>query len=151
MKATPSFGGRLVALALLSMAAHGCNGGDKLPREPVSGKVVFNGQPLKSGLIQFQPSTAQEGIAAGGMIVDGQYKVEREGGPVPGKYAVMIFAKGENPQEPPPAENEMPGDRPPAKRSTGTGLIPLRYNMETKLSAVVKAGEPNIFDFTLEK
>ena len=62
-----------VLLALISLVAVGCNdgGGDDLPREPISGTVSYDGKPLANGTIQFQPATQAEGMAAGGMVVDG--------------------------------------------------------------------------------
>jgi hypothetical protein len=64
----------------------------------------------------------------------------------------MIFARDENPRpEPPPAENVMPGEEPRTARPPSTGRIPLRYNLETELTAEVKAGGPNTFTFALDK
>src|SRR5690349_8575855 len=84
-----------IAVAVCGLA--GCGGaGDDLPREPISGTVSFDGQPLKSGSIQFQPVQTKEGISTGGMIDDGRFTVPRNEGPVPGNYKVMIFAAGES-------------------------------------------------------
>ena len=79
-------------LALISLIAVGCNdgGADDLPREPISGTVSYDGKPLANGTIQFQPASAAEGMAAGGMVVDGRFDVPREEGPVPGNYKVQI-------------------------------------------------------------
>jgi hypothetical protein len=68
-----------VALGL----AVGCSGsGDDLPREPVSGTVTLDNQPLASGTISFIPVAGQGG--GGGTITDGKFSIAREGGLVPG-------------------------------------------------------------------
>jgi len=101
MRHTQRIAGLLPLLAMAGLAAPGCGSReDNLPRQPIAGTVTFDGAPLKAGTIQFYPATEKEGIAAGGFVVDGQFKVAQKEGPVPGKYSVMIFARDENP--PPP-------------------------------------------------
>lgn len=140
----------LAIATVLTLTLAGCSEGDGLPRQAVSGTVTFGGKPLESGQIQFQPATEAEGIAAGAIVTAGAYSIPAAEGPVPGKYKVMIFASGKAPEPaeaPAAATNEMPGDRPTAPP---TGMIPLRYNLETGLVAEVSSGGPNTFDFTLE-
>jgi len=139
---------RLIAVA--SLVLPGCGGAeDNLPREPISGTVTYDGKPLKVGTIQFFPASQKEGIASGGIVTDGTFHVAKNDGPVPGKYSVMIFARDENP-EPVTSEGEMPGEV-RGKRSKTSGLIPLRYNLQTELSAEVKPDGPNTYAFALEK
>src|SRR5438132_10117593 len=89
-------GGWFAWVAGAACGLAGCGGaGDQLPREPVSGTVTFDGQPLKSGTIRFVPVQTKEGIDSGGMVTDGRFAVPRQEGPVPGNYKVMIFAAGE--------------------------------------------------------
>jgi hypothetical protein len=149
MKPLRRAGGLPGLVALIALAPWGCGGaGDDLPREPISGTVAFEGQPLQSGTIQFQPASAKEGVAAGGMITAGRFDVPRKDGPVPGKYHVMIFAL-EGPELPRP-EGEMPGV--PKAQKKGTPVpIPPRYNFQTELSAEVKAGGQNTYTFDLKK
>jgi hypothetical protein len=45
---------------------------------------------------------------------------------------------------------ETPG-APGSVEKRGAGLIPLRYNFQTELTAEVKAGGPNDFAFDLKK
>jgi hypothetical protein len=122
----------------------GC-GEDELPREAVSGTVTLDGQPLKSGMIQFQPTSAGEATAGGAAIVDGKYSVPKAQGLVPGKYQVMITGVTGPPEAP---KEQLPGDAPrpvlPAKE-----LIPDRYNAKTELTAQVNTGGPNTFPFEL--
>jgi hypothetical protein len=150
-------------LALIFLASGGCGdgGGDDLPREPISGTVSYDGKPLANGTIQFQPASAAEGMAAGGMVVDGRFDVPRKEGPVPGKYMVQIDSIDEtvtvpvpDPEQPAsPGEVAMPGELKiaPPKKMMKKRLIPPKYNSQTELTAEVKAGGPNTYKFDLEK
>jgi hypothetical protein len=134
-------------IALFVLAPAGCGGrADSLPREPISGTVSFNGRPLKKGSIQFMPEVSVGGVATGGLIEDGRFRVDRDKGPVPGRYSVLIFASGDT--EGPGDEGALPG-RPKLPKKRTQGLIPPRYNFETKLVADVKVGGPNSFPFDL--
>lgn len=53
----------------------------------VSGKVTFNGQPVKAGTIYFQPTTGPAGSA---QIVDGAYDTKSGQGVVGGPHQVQI-------------------------------------------------------------
>ena len=86
----------------------------------------------------------EQGTLAGGPIKDGKFTIEREGGPVPGGYKVMIFSSGG--AAPAPTE-EMPGMAPPPAKE----LIPPQYNSASTLNAEVKADGDNTFDFPLKK
>lgn len=135
----------LIAAALLAQA--GCGGArDGLAREPISGTVTFKGEPLKSGTIQFAPMGSQPGVSSGGMIADGTFQVARVDGPIPGKYTVMIFAAGAPGTASAPGE----GSEPAAKVSTAVGLIPIKYNLKSELTAEVKSGGPNSYTFDLQ-
>jgi len=140
----------LGVIALVAIISGGCGepGGDGLPREPISGTVNLDGKPLANGTIQFQPASQAEGIAAGGMIVDGRFEVRKAEGPVPGKYKVQIDSLDE--ARPPLAEGELPGAIEVPKRRTRR-MIPPRYNSQTELIAEVKPGVPNTFPFDLKK
>jgi hypothetical protein len=136
----------------------GCGGADdNLPREPISGTVTFEGQPIKSGSIQFVPEKTKEGITSGGVITDGHFDVARAVGPVPGQYKVRIFAAGgsgaaANAGEPPgPGPTVEKKERIARTGGGGGGLIPVRYNLQTELTADVKVGGPNTFTFDLKK
>jgi len=70
-----------VALILVGAAAAlggGCNGPtDDLPRHAVSGTVKLNGEPLKEGMIQFQPTDPGIATAGGTGIADGSYSLSK--------------------------------------------------------------------------
>src|SRR5262249_4550121 len=142
--------GLLGMIALTVLVPAGCGAGDDLPREPISGTVTFNGEPVKSGTIQFVPMASKEGVSSGGIITNGSFRVAREDGPIPGTYSVMIFAGG----RPRAATKEgvMPGDEPvvKGKPSLGVGSIPIRFNLKTELTAEVKPGGPNNYTFDLK-
>jgi hypothetical protein len=122
----------------------GCGGAaDTLPRQPVSGTVKFKGEPLKSGMIQFQPDSPSVTTAGGSGVIDGKYAVPRSEGLVPGKYKVMISSTSGSLE---PAKPSMPGDPPPPAREP----IPAKYNSSTELTAEVKQEGPNTFDFDLK-
>jgi hypothetical protein len=137
-------GALAVALAVTALAS-GCGSSDDLPRQAVSGSVSLGGKPLESGMIQFQPTSANETTAAGTAITSGRYAIPENEGLVPGKYQVMITGVLA-----PPAEVKvgLPGEgRPtlPAKE-----LIPTKYNSKTELAAQVTPGGPNRFDYDLK-
>jgi hypothetical protein len=142
--------GLLGMLAVAALAPAGCGGaGDNLPREPIAGTVSYNGQPLKSGTIQFVPVGVKDGVSSGGMITDGGFRVSRDDGPIPGKYNVMIFGSGATGAT--PAPGEAPGqEKAAAKPSTGAVQIPLEFNLKTKLTAEVTSGGPNNYTFDLK-
>jgi hypothetical protein len=128
---------------VLALAAAGCGpGGDMRPREPVSGKVTLDGQPLDRGEITFVP-TAGDGPPAGGKIENGIYTVARADGPVPGPHRVSIFSAK-------PTGKKIPDDSDPKiLYDDQAETIPDRYNARTELTAEVKSGGENTFDFEL--
>lgn len=65
----------------------GC-GDDTNPRREVYGRVT--GAEGRSGLISFVPLETTEGPAARATLVDGEYHFNRDDGPVPGGYNVLI-------------------------------------------------------------
>jgi hypothetical protein len=141
-------------IAVTALGPLGCGGRvtDDLPRETATGTVTFEGHPLESGTIQFQPASEKEGIAAGGMITEGEFTIPRTEGPVPGRYHVAIFAAGNS--GPGSAEG---GGGAVTRRDMKVqvkdlrGAIPLRYNIQTELVAEVKSGGPNTYKFDLKK
>lgn len=83
-----------VASSVVGLVALGCGDDTGLPRRyPVSGKVTYKGEPVKEGLISFEPVDAAQGRAATGKIADGYYRlttaVENDGA-LPGDYRVTI-------------------------------------------------------------
>jgi hypothetical protein len=116
-----------------------------LPRQAVSGSVTLKGQPLPQGTIQFLPATDKQPTAGAVEIKDGKYSLPQEQGLVPGPYKVMISsAKESGAQKGPP--DDSPGKHGPPPKD----LIAAKYNVQTKLTAEVKEGGSNTFDFPLD-
>lgn len=136
---------RKLSLVMI-LAVAGCGGGDGLDRQPITGQVVFDGQPLKDAEILFFPTSAtgKDAVATGAQITNGAYAISRENGPIPGNYKVQITAAG-GAQAPPANADAMPGTGPIHAKE----LIPAKYNVQSTLTADVKSGETNKFDFTL--
>jgi hypothetical protein len=131
--------------AALTMTLGGCSEkSDGLPRLAVSGTVTLDGQPLPKGLIQFLPSSQQEVMSGGAVIEGGNYSIARNEGLLPGKYRVEITSSAGS--EPPP-----PGEPPGPARVTAKDVIPEQYNLKSTLTAEVKAGGTNTFEFPLKK
>jgi hypothetical protein len=131
---------------LLLVFAAGCGGGDALPRERVSGKVTLDGKPLPTGSIQFLPEGGGDArnpaLSAGATINEGDYDIPRQSGLLPGNYKVTISAAAGGAAAP---ANEAPG---PAQ-APAQDIVPEKYNKDSTLTAEVKAGGENTFNFDL--
>ena len=120
---------RTFLLAGLVLMLGACSKSEPSPGT-VSGKVTLDGQPMPEGKIIFYPP----GDAPAELdIKDGVY----QGKAKPGLSTVRIgiFKKG----TPPPS---MPESEPPL-----VNTLPAKYHAESKLTADVKAGESNEFNF----
>jgi hypothetical protein len=140
MRTSSDLRGAVAALVIL--AGCGSEASDGLPREPISGRVSFEGKPIERGTIQFVPEVPGVGFQVGSVIQDGRYSIPKESGPVPGKYKASISASaGETkPPESPGADFVLPKE-----------LIPPKYNSKSTLTVEVKTGASNRFDFDLSK
>jgi hypothetical protein len=146
-------------LGALSLAGPaGCGGAyDDLPRHEISGMVTLDGQPVAEGVIQFLPNGPMTGTQVGAMIRGGSYSIRRDEGPVPGTYRVTINA----PTRVGKADDGPPSDAPPdsialprAKKAPAVqvkDMIPKQYNVQSTLTAEVKAEGPNTFNFDLKR
>ena len=131
----------LCALFALS-AIIGCNSADS-GRASISGKVTFDGQPLPSGEIVFEPQgTGRLGIA---QIVDGAYQMPPQQGPTPGNYLVRITANRPTGKAVQPATD-------PSGRSSGVSYeqyIPAKYNEKSTTTVEFTAEPTAVHDFAL--
>lgn len=64
--------------------------GDAVDRLAVRGEVTYNGQPLKSGRIQFTPDRDTDAPAVTGTIENGKFRIRPADGLFPGGYEVTI-------------------------------------------------------------
>jgi len=121
----------------------GCNS-DPLGRQAVSGTVYFHGQPLDQGRVHFVP-TSKGPTESGATIENGKFQIPRDSGLVPGTYKVSVFSydrKGAKVQS-----EEIPGD---PGNTQFKERIAKKYNAETTLTAEVKKGEANNFEFKVD-
>ncbi len=128
----------------------GCGSGDPLGRLPIAGTVQWEGSPLKTGTIRFEPFDTQPGdkrTAAGATIRDGKFALSSTEGVPPGKYSVAITASedtsGPTSSDPVEAMSQV------SKQPVPKQLIPERYNRRTELVVEVKPNGPNMFPFDL--
>jgi len=115
----------------------GC-GGDG--RQAVSGTVTFKGKPLDQGTIEFRPTAQEVNSFAGAEIKDGSYSIPASKGLLAGDYKVSISSP-----EGGGVTQQMPGesDKIPKER------IPAEFNINTKLTCTIKAGEAKTFDIKI--
>jgi len=129
---------------LILILFSGC-GGDGLPRQAISGSISINGKPLKSGVVNFVPQSAEIPTQSGAAIIDGKYSIPKSTGLVPGKYKVVISSGEGSAEKKVDKVSDLPGMAPiPAKEA-----IPPEYNNNTSLEANVAAGGSNVFEFNL--
>ncbi len=130
---------------VLALLAAGCS--SKGPsRLQVSGTVLFRGQPLDQGRIEFEPDGQGAKFLGGVPIKDGAFTVPATFGLTAGKYKVRIYSSdhvlpaGDGPPPPPGS----PGMPLPKER------VAAKYNTETTLLADVKPDADNVFEFKVE-
>jgi hypothetical protein len=109
-------------------------------RASVEGKVLLDGQPLKTGVINFMPTEDNPGPTAGGTIVDGHYKIDAERGVAIGLNRVVISSKQ------PTGRKIQSLDRVDEEIAE---VVPSQYNTKSTLTRDIQAGA-NEQDFELE-
>ncbi|MDY3552129.1 hypothetical protein R5W24_001209 [Gemmata sp. JC717] len=122
----------LVVLAVASVGALGCGSGSGLTK--VSGKVTYNGEPVKEGRILFR-NTGGDQKAYSGAIADGTYQLECE----PGQMRVEVTASRVIPGKFKKGENGEPDPIPVAEM-----YIPAKYNSNSTLTAEVSGSSKEI-------
>lgn len=120
--------GLRVVIGFGILATAGCSG-EGLLRQPVSGYVKLDGNPLGKGVIIFYPVKGNDldiVINGGAMVKDGYFSIPRAAGLIPGDYQVAIRA----------AESRRRRDRGPATddEPVAEEVIPARYNSDTDLT-----------------
>jgi hypothetical protein len=135
---------RLVVLVILCFVSVGCSGGDG--RLPVSGLVSLDGQPLAKGQINFLPSSGTDSPASGAIVENGHYSIPEDKGLMAGKFRVEVSAMGRTSRKT-ETLNVATGKMEAVEALES--IIPARYNRDTELTAEVKAGAANEFNFEL--
>jgi hypothetical protein len=130
--------------ALVCVILTGC-GPRAAVRHEVAGRVIFDGQPVEEGIIDFEPLDGQ-GSKDMAMIVNGDYRIPVDKGLMPGRYRVSIVAGDGNTGK---------GDASPDYRQPngprGKERIPPEYNTKSNLVREITANGPNTFDFDIPK
>jgi hypothetical protein len=123
--------GGWVLVLVLAVALAGCA---RDPSVAVVGTVVFDGQPLDQGEIIFVSPDGSVTPTAG-PIAGGRYQVRA----LPGAKKVMINASRLS-------QTVDPNTREHQEYS----FIPTAYNIQTRLTADIKPGDPNEVNFELK-
>ena len=116
--------------SVLVLVSAGCNGGDGLPRQPISGSVTLDGRKLEHGVISFYPSARliNGTMVSGASTIDnGRFSISRDAGLIPGKYKVAVHSADVSPSvvitNPIPTTPGMsPKDKVPTKYNSNTVL-----------------------------
>ena len=133
----------VLCLTILLPMVTGC--GHRVPqRAAVAGSVTFDGRPLEQGSILFVPVEGVQGIAAGGRIEHGQYRLSATDGPMAGRHRVEIRAARKT--------GKMVRTSTVLRNETAAEiveLIPPRFNSASTLRVDIKPGD-NTADFAVE-
>lgn len=122
---------RITCLAFISLIGLiGCGGEAGPPRYKTSGKVTFDGKPVETGSIVFNP--VGPGQPDSGKIENGTYTIQ--GTPGPKKISIMA--------------TRLNGELSPGVPNNES-YIPKKYNTETTLTADIKPTGENTVDFEL--
>jgi len=124
--------GALLAIVVLV----GCGSRSGLDLHRVTGKVTFDGEPVKDGRILFRATDGDQ-RAFSGPIENGLYKLEARPGKMRGEITASRIVPGK-------FDTSNPGEKVPI----GEMYIPARYNSKTELTTEVKPGS-NTADFAL--
>jgi hypothetical protein len=149
----PAFRGLRRAIGPLAcgcalLATLGC--GNSPPRTPVSGRVTFDGQPLKFGTIMFQHQSGGQ-PASGTIGAEGKYQLAdfkgREGALVGPNLVRITSFEGNDPNWAGRQNSQLP----PGEVVLGRSLIPPKYGSfgTSGLKVDVLAGEPQTINFEL--
>ncbi len=124
----------------------GCSGGVFENRQAVQGTVTLDGRPLSKALISFLPIGNTEGPKVSGVVQDGRFSIPAAKGPLPGEFQVKVEAIS------PEIEAMASGDFQSLRETAGTETIVIapEFNRESRLTATVRDGQPNRFQFQVK-
>lgn len=109
------------------------------PLVPVKGRVTFDGAPVESGLVEFEPVDRNNPSAKGGIITNGDYTAEVP----PGELKVKITASKST------GKRKMYEDANSPLVDIMEQYLPKKYNDESDLKVNV-AGKKDDLDFVLK-
>ncbi|MBM83711.1 MAG: hypothetical protein CMJ78_24405 [Planctomycetaceae bacterium] len=135
-----------VRLTLLFLAALTVGCGSK-PAVSVSGQVIYDGEPVADGALRFDPLDGG-GASGSSAIKDGKFSIPFEKGLTAGKFKVAIYGNKETGESVAAFEALEEGD--PTEVADVQQFIPKQYNVETRLTVELEAGENADTDFDLQ-
>lgn len=125
----------------ICLASAGCRDANDPNTCWVSGAATFDGEPIGTGDLVFEPKNATIGPAAC-KVKDGKFKMKA---PI-GEHVVRLYGFREVPIPPEKQQSPRPGLPPPSTTDT-VQYLPDRYNRFTTLEVEVKkSGETFMFD-----
>lgn len=130
----------LATTSFLLVLVAGCGGG----KTTVEGEVTFGGVPIDGGAITVLSKDSKE-VAAGARIVGGKYTITSKAERLPpGTYKVQInWLK--------PTGKKVKSDNDPDQMIDETQeVIPLEYNVQTKLTVEITSGSNSGKNFELK-
>ena len=134
---------------LITFFAIGCGSGDALNRQAISGFVSVNGNPLKHGLIRFEPQGTTTGPGVMAEIFEGEFCFSKDNGPIPGTHRVEVeatqFQGFAIDNEAAYTAAVMQTGRSPLGRNP----IPAAYNANSTLTVFVQDSDDQTFPFDL--
>ncbi|MEX0643376.1 MAG: hypothetical protein WD468_11775 [Pirellulales bacterium] len=122
----------------------GCGKDDPFERAVVSGKVTYDGSPVKSGRIRLQPTAETRTPSAAAYIVDGTYRIDHRGGVPEGSYRVIIegFSGAPSLESNTSSADHRPlADEELQNLSSQRQYIPAKYNSKTELTIQIDANQ----------
>ena len=134
-----------LAAGVAGLALAGCGKSDG--RVEVAGTVKLKGQPLKTGIVSFDPLGGQD-TAAQAPINAGAYKIARESGLKPGKYLIRVSAGDAKTPINPVNPDEPPGPT-GGKNFMAKETVPDDWNRNSKQEREVTSSGPNKIDFDI--
>ena len=131
-----------VAILLATLVLSGCSdGGDEPERVVVSGKVTWQKNEVKDGIIRF---ICDSGPSAQGPIRDGSYLIDYKGGVPVGNCRVEV--EGFEEQDIKDSGSTLIA----MPKKVGIQIIPQQFNRESTLRVEIAAGKVNEHDFHLD-
>lgn len=139
-----------MTIGLIAALNLGCGSDNQLNRIAVSGHVNVDGTPLAHGVIRLVPQAATNGPGVMAEIVDGEFSLDEEFGPVPGLHRIEIEATQH-------LSFEIDNEAAYAAAVVKTGRspvalnpVPAIYNRHSVLTANVADSKDQVFSFDLK-
>ena len=125
----------------------GCGFGE-IERIPVSGTVIYEGEPVAAGQVLFFPTEGTETPMTGAMLRDGQYEADARGGVPVGTHMVRIRGYRYHPKI---VQSGQAPDKVDMKDLLAKEqYLPEKYNKQTELRITIESGSrPVTKDFEL--